>query len=258
MWSGLILLSVLAVVVLNFAGALIPGQAFDGTGSYMIMGVIVCAVMRWLRTSTMSYWAKPVFGWKFVVAAVLMGNLIVVQLQDQDFSGLSVATWIRGVIFLITVATAEEILSRGIAFGVLQRLGLFTAVLGSSLLFGVMHINPYLGNFDPWQAYWHIVSAFSFGVFACALMVLTRSIWMPIIVHTFSNAGLLVQDAPTKADEAFRVSTPFLAGLFHPLPVLATFVIPALILFWLARDMPLHPRLQPLARRWKLIESESK
>ena len=119
-----------------------------------------------------------------------------------------------------------------------------------------MHINPYIGNFDPWQAYWHIMSAFSFGIFACALMVVTRSIWMPIVLHSFSNAGLLVEGIPTKSEEAFRVSTPFLDGLLHPLPIFATFVIPALILFWLVANMPLHPSMRKLALRWKLIEEE--
>lgn len=257
MWVGLVFLSVFAIVVLDSAGVVIPGKAFDGTGSYIILGLIAFALMRWLRVPTMAYFAKPVLGWKFVVAAVLMVNLIVVQLQDQDFTDLTAAKWLRGIVFLIAVGVTEEIISRGIAFGVLRRLGLFVAVLGSSLMFGLMHINPYIGNFDPWQAYWHIISAFSFGVFACALMVVTRSIWIPIIFHSFSNAGLLVEDAPTKSEEAFRVSIPFFEGLLHPLPILATFVIPALILFWLAANMPLHRLLHKSAVRWKLIEEKA-
>lgn len=257
MWVGLVLLSALAIVVLDSADVVIPGKAFDGTGSYLILGLIAFALMRWLRVPTLAYFAKPVLGWKFVVAAVLTVNLIAVQLQDQDFTELSAAKWLRGIAFLIAVGVTEEIISRGIAFGVLRRLGLFTAVLGSSLMFGLMHINAYIGNFDPWQAYWHIISAFSFGVFACALMVVTRSIWMPIIFHSFSNAGLLVESPPTKADDAFRVSVPFFEGLLHPLPILATFVIPALILFWIAANTPMYPRIRKLALRWKLIEEKA-
>ena len=163
--------------------------------------------------------------------------------------------WIRGVIFLILVAVAEEIFSRGIVFGVLLRHGLTVAVIGSSLMFGLMHINSYVGNFDAWPAYWHVVSAASFGVFACALMVLTRSIWMPIVLHTFSNAGLLLTSAEEVQAERDSVSSvEFLAGVTHPLPAVATFLIPSLIMFWIAAGMPLHPRLQRLAIKWRLIE----
>jgi hypothetical protein len=34
----------------------------------------------------------------------------------------------------------------------------------------------------------------------------------------------------------------------------ATFVIPALILFWVNAGAPLHPVLQRLAIKWKLME----
>jgi membrane protease YdiL (CAAX protease family) len=118
-----------------------------------------------------------------------------------------------------------------------------------------MHINSYIGNFDAWPAYWHVMSATSFGIFACALMVLTRSIWMPIVLHAFSNAGLLLTSAEeVQAERDSVTSVDFVTGLTHPLPAFATFVIPSLIMFWIAAGMPLHPRLQRLAIKWRLIE----
>jgi hypothetical protein len=130
------------------------------------------------------------------------------------------------------------------------------AVIGSSLMFGLMHINSYIGNFDAWPAYWHIVSAASFGVFACALMVVTRSIWMPIVLHTFSNAGLLLRNSEeVQAKRDSYSSVDFWPGLVQPLPVMLTFVIPALLLFWIAAGTPLHPVVRRFAIKWKLIES---
>ncbi|MEO0015727.1 MAG: hypothetical protein RL589_208 [Actinomycetota bacterium] len=255
MWVGLIGLSMLAIVILNFSGEAVPGDRFDGTVSYFVLGLFSFAVMWWLRPATIAYFALPAFGWRFVIALVFMVNLIVVQIRGEVFSGLTTEKWIRGIIFLILVAVAEEIFSRGIVFGVLLRHGLTVAVIGSSLMFGLMHINTYIGNFDAWPAYWHVMSAASFGIFACALMVLTRSIWMPIVLHAFSNAGLLLTSAEdVQAERDSNTSVEFFTGLLHPLPAFATFVIPSLIMFWIATGMPLHSRLRQLAIKWKLIE----
>jgi membrane protease YdiL (CAAX protease family) len=122
-------------------------------------------------------------------------------------------------------------------------------------MFGLMHINTYIGNFDAWPAYWRVMSAASFGVFACALMVLTRSIWMPIVLHAFSNAGLLLTSAEeVQTDRGSVTSVDFVTGLTHPLPAVATFLVPSLIMFWIAAGMPLHSRLRQLAIKWKLME----
>ena len=260
MWMGLVALSVLSILVLNFSSEIVPGTRFDGTGSYVILGLIAFALMRWLRVWTLTYFAWPKFGWRFLVALLLMLNLIVVQVRNEAFSELDAWQWVRGAIFLVAVATAEEVFSRGIVFGVLQRQGLFVAVIGSSVMFGLMHINSYVGEyFDPWRAYWHVMSATSFGIFACALMVVTRSIWMPIILHTFSNIGLLFSSVEeVKEIRSSPVSVEFWSGVVQPAPVVATFLIPALILFWINAGMPLHTVLRGLAIKWKLVELQEK
>ena len=146
MWGGLILLSLLSIGILNFSSEIVPGKVFDSTGSFLIMGLFAFVVMRWLRVPTNYYWGKPVFGWKFLVALVLTVNLIVVQIRGEAFSELDTQGWIRGIIFLSAIALAEEIFSRGVIFGVLLRHGLVVAVIGSSLIFGVMHLNGYIGE----------------------------------------------------------------------------------------------------------------
>lgn len=260
MWSGLILLSLLSIGILNFSSEIVPGKAFDSTASFLILGLFAFVVMRTLRVPTNIYWGMPVFGWRFFLALVLTVNLIVVQIRGEAFSELDTQGWIHGVIFLSAIAFAEEIFSRGVVFGVLLRHGLVVAVMGSSLIFGVMHLYGYIGEyFDPWRAYWHVVSAIAFGVFACALMLVTRSIWMPILLHTFSNAGLLFTDiAEVKEVRAKPISVDLWRGITYPLPAFATFVIPALILLWINAGTPLHPRLRQLAIKWRLIESEEK
>ena len=259
MWLGLIALSLLSILILNFASEVIPGKGFDSTGSYLILGLFSFGVMWWLRTPTTAYFALPKLRWSLLLAIVFMVNFIVVQIRNEDFSGVESSKWVRGVIFLIAIAVAEEIFSRGIVFGVLQRHGLTVAVIGSSLMFGLMHINSYVGNFDAWPAYWHVVSAASFGVFACALMVVTGSIWMPIVLHTFANAGLLLRSAEEVQEiRSTPVSVEFWSGVIQPAPVVATFLIPALILFWINATMPSHPVLHRLAIKWKLVEPQGK
>jgi membrane protease YdiL (CAAX protease family) len=256
MWVGLAALSVLSIVILNFSSEIVPGKGFDSTGSFMVLGLFAFIVMRWLRVPTNGYFGKPAFGWKFIVALVLTINLIVVQIRGISFSELDTEGWIRGAIFLFAVAFAEEIFSRGVIFGILLRQGLVVAVVGSSLIFGLMHLNGYIGEyFDPWRAYWHVVSATAFGVFACALMVVTRSIWMPIILHTLSNTGLLFRDIEEVIEVRSKpISVDFWSGISYPLPSFATFVIPAIALLWINAGMPLHPAVKGQAIKWKLME----
>ena len=256
MWVGLAMLSVTSLLLLNFASEVVPGKGFDSTGSFMILGLFAFALMRWMRVPTNGYFGKPTFGWRFAIALILMINAVVVQIRSEPFSELDLQGWIRGATFLIAVAVAEEIFSRGVIFGILLRQGLLVAVTGSSLIFGLMHLNGYVGQyFDPWRAYWHVISAIAFGVFACALMVVTRSLWMPIILHTVSNAGLLFRDIDELIEVRSKpISVDFWSGITYPLPAFATFVIPALALFWIHAGTPLHPVLRRLAIKWKLID----
>lgn len=91
---------------------------------------------------------------------------------------------ITGIIYIFTIGMGEELLSRGFAFGVFKRYGAFFAIFFSSLFFGLMHINVYIGDdWDPVQAYWHCVSAFGFGILCCAIMIVCRSIIAPIVMH---------------------------------------------------------------------------
>ena len=257
MWLGLITMSVLGILILNSAGALVPGEEFDSTASFVIVGVIFFVMMRFLRVPTMQYFSKPVLGWRFLVALAMCINLIIVQVRGEPIHNLSVGEWLRGVLFLFAVGAAEEILSRGVIFGVLLRHGLPIAAIGSSVMFGLMHLNVYVDYWDPWQAYWHVMSAGSFGFFACALLVVTKSMWMPITLHLFSNAGLLFSDPPTKEELESRVSIDFWQGLTHPLYPFLTFVIPALILFWIHAGTPVPQWFIRFAIKLGLMDKEA-
>ena len=256
MWLGLLAMSVLAILILNSAGVIVPGEEFDSTASFLLVGIIFFVIMRFLRVPTMAYFSKPVLGWRFLVALALSINLIVVQVSGEPIRNLSVGQWLSGALFLCAIGAAEEILSRGVIFGVLLRHGLPVAVIGSSVMFGLMHLNVYSDYWDPWQAYWHVMSAGAFGLFACALLVVTKSMWMPIFLHVFSNAGLLFSDPPTKQELESRISIDFWQGLTHPFYPFLTFAIPALILFWIHAGTPMPRWFMRLALKLGLVDKE--
>lgn len=75
----------------------------------------------------------------------------------------------------VVVPCVEEVLFRGF---LLQRWsrrwGVNTAVILSSLLFGVMHVD--------------ILGGIIFGYIMCVLYIQTKSLWAPIVVHGINNA----------------------------------------------------------------------
>jgi len=78
--------------------------------------------------------------------------------------------------------TCEEVSNRGILMrGFMSKLGVWRAVLLSSLIFGLMHLN--------------IVQFFVtavFGVFIALAILATRSLWTGIIIHFMNNALITV------------------------------------------------------------------
>ncbi len=68
----------------------------------------------------------------------------------------------------------EETIFRGLLFGRLtEKWGMIRGMIGSSLIFGLLH-------FDP-------IGAFVFGMVACVLYVKTRTLLVPMILHSLYN-----------------------------------------------------------------------
>lgn len=94
----------------------------------------------------------------------------------------------RGVWALLTVTVAapvlEELLCRGVVLGALRdRYGVVAAWLGSSLFFGVLHVQPVL-----------VVNAFIIGLILGYIYMVAGSLWSTMILHALNNAmayGLL-------------------------------------------------------------------
>ncbi len=115
-----------------------------------------------------------------VDAALAIANHVPVDaklLGDMISGGLGMA-----IALVVVAPLTEELLFRGLILrGFMQRYGTVPAVLLSTLLFALVHVNPY-----------QFASAITMGVFLAWLFVRTRSLWPCIIAHALFNCHLIV------------------------------------------------------------------
>lgn len=110
----------------------------------------------------------------------------------------------EGVLLFISTAIVpafcEEFLFRGVICNSLRPYGKTIAVIGSAVLFGLMHQN--VG-----QLFYTTVA----GLVLALIYVETRSIWAPILLHLFNNLSSVVYDIVS--DRLDRVSANRLLAL---------------------------------------------
>ncbi|WP_458329782.1 CPBP family intramembrane glutamic endopeptidase [Peijinzhouia sedimentorum] len=82
------------------------------------------------------------------------------------------------LMIVIAAPVLEELIFRGIILdGLLKRYSLFISILASSLLFGIVHLNP-----------WQFVSAMVIGFLAGWVYYKTKNLALPMLIH-FANNG---------------------------------------------------------------------
>lgn len=116
--------------------------------------------------------------WWFLPLPVTV--LIVIATQGIHLPPSVIAAY--GVL-AIAVALNEEIWFRGIVLTVLQSKGARGAIIGSSILFGVLHLANVFGGESTGAAVLQLVFAVLFGFVAAELVVLTGSLWPAIAWH---------------------------------------------------------------------------
>jgi membrane protease YdiL (CAAX protease family) len=134
-------------------------------------------------------------GIALLVILLWASNVFQIQWSKTSFYMI----WV-GVLFTLFIGIDEEIYSRGLVFGVLERYGTWVAILVSSLDFGLLHItNYYFGgqNLDVTIA--QMIGAASFGFMAAGLMLYSGSIWPSIIFHGLSDLQMTQESAQVYA-----------------------------------------------------------
>ena len=173
-----------------------------------IAGFLVPALLlkRWLKGGVTEYqpmlmrWHVTKYAPLLIVAAIAMNfaiaymnNYLVVLLlpsQTMDMSMLTetVTEPYQIVLMFISIAVipavVEEILFRGVILTNLMPYGRGVAILGSAILFGLMHGNILQFLYTTLM-----------GVTLGFIYVKTKSIWCGILIHFFNNATSVLQEA---------------------------------------------------------------
>lgn len=163
------------------------GIYFNETLQYSLIAVVGLICVLILKPPTIKY-----FGWPKVsrISFIYIGIAIAVAAFDMS-AGYDIKQPLRvkiaGVISLLAIGLAEEMINRVLIFGTLQRFGTTFAVIASSVIFGLMHINVYLPEWSTWDVYWHVMMATGFGFFVSAIFIATRSYWVVVIFHALSD-----------------------------------------------------------------------
>lgn len=255
---SLIGLSIFSLLILNYVpGTLLSGFDYaNSTVSYLVLaGVYFCGIY-FLGLQSLEYFQLPLMHYKTGIALLAASYFVISEIASSDNVHHGVLLSVRGVIFLVAIGLGEEIFTRGFIFGVLHRFGRFSAVFISSLMFGLMHLNLYIGSeWDPWEAYWHVMNTFSFGVFACALMIVTRSIWIAVVFHALCDWSVVFDKASSIESGRQDWDVNFWEGLTLPLANTSIFIGCALALLWIDRGS-IPGWAWRIARKWKLVEPD--
>lgn len=248
-WIGLIALEILPDEFL--AGV----PYLNATLSFGLLAVFGFTLTRYFRLGTLAYFHLPQMT-KPTMAAVGLVFLLTgppIFLVDRESKSLSLG--LLGILFLFSIGLGEEIFSRGFQYGILEKYGRHLALVASSLIFGLMHLNRYVGdNWNPWRAYGHVIATFGFGLLACSLMIATKSIWVAVIFHTLANWDLVFNQVSPDATSDL-VSENFFVKLLIPLMYLFFYGLMALLLLWFGSDGQIKEKVERVMISLKLIDS---
>lgn len=253
--------SILALVIVAISALLlfrIPevtyfhGIYFNETLQCLLVGLVGLIAALILRPPTMSYFGLPKLSW---ISGIFIAIAIGVAIFDMS-GGYNIKQPLRvkiaGVISLLAIGLAEEMVNRVLILGALQRFGNVFAVLVSSAIFGLMHINVYLPEWSAWDAYWHVMMATGFGLLVSAIFIATRSYWVVVIFHALSDWTVVFDMKNTEGGDPY--SPGILEGLRWGLESFAfEYGVLGLVLLYVLRGR--WPKLIiRLAIKWKLVE----
>ncbi len=113
--------------------------------------------------------------------------LVVIEILPVAFYGFdSSITGMQLVIlacFTIAVGFNEEIYFRGLILKFLEQKGAKKAIIGSSVIFGVLHLINALNGKDTLYLILQMAFAFLVGFVLAEIVMITKSLWVPIIWH---------------------------------------------------------------------------
>jgi len=223
--------------------------------TYSVVLAIFLTVIFVKGLDSLEYFRLPRFG----LASLSTISIAAIFVSPRFWSGQSemkpIDIALPGVIYLLGIGFSEEVFSRGLVFGKLRYLGERKAMVYSSVVFGLLHINVYAGyDWDLWLAYDHVISAASFGFLACAVMITTRSIWVSAIFHALFDLHLVFGKVIEDSDLGEYPVNTLWDNLLNPWFDLFIYLPPTLFIMRINRGG--WPKwILRMARRYKLMAS---
>ncbi len=225
---------------------------FNGIFGYVLVALYAIALAKLFKVSTLAYIAWPRHHWLTYFAFGTAATLTLSLGLEQSDNSVGFNRYVAGALYVFSIALGEEFVDRLLTFGLLQRFGTAFALLVSSALFGLSHMNVYVYDWKIWEAFHHVMSAFGFGLFMGALLIATRSIWVPVFFHMIYDWPIIFETEYIPSNEEYVPE--FWDGIgYGVLHFIFPFAISALLLLFLYRGR--WPKwIIRLAIRWKLVE----
>jgi membrane protease YdiL (CAAX protease family) len=225
--------------------------------AFVLLGIFGLALILIFKVQVLEFFKMPVRTKasfiSIALAAILVVPPILIGETEERFLGLSAL----GLLFILSVGFGEEVFSRGFVFGYLERHGQYFGLIWSSVIFGMLHLNRYLGsNWDGWRAYSHVLSSSAIGLFMCALMMVTKSIWTSIIFHALANWQLAFKGR--RGNDAEVVGRSLFENLLDPLGSVILYSTFAFFILWVNSEKGLSPRVTTIFTRFNLVDPERK
>lgn len=185
----------------------LPGSAVGRVALAMVSLLLVALLLRrllpvlpspfdWLDVRGLGLWLPPALVAGFALMSSVFGALLLAQWYEFIRVDAAASELLRHVAVWLLVAGFEELLFRGILLrGLEVAIGSIPAVVASSLLFGVAHVDG--GAVDAWGA---IAIAAGGGALFGAAAVTTRSLWPAIGLHAgwnFAQSAVFGLPAPS-------------------------------------------------------------
>ena len=240
----------------------LPNDDLNSIIQYSLMSASFIYFIWAYKLPTMQYFRLPA-----ISVSSFFGMLVVIFYAHAGISevdGYTLPLWptITGVFYLYAIGLGEEVVSRGFSFGLLQKHGTAFALIFSSLAFGLMHLNVYLGEYwDPYSAYWHCLGAAGFGFMAAAVMLATKSILPAIIMHALYDWSVVfsppVTPEPSDYVEHFGSLWQTIEDSFFHILIDMFFGLSLLLVIRISRIRRVPKFLYRPLRFFGLVEEES-
>jgi membrane protease YdiL (CAAX protease family) len=186
---------------------------------------------------------------RLVGALCVIGFFVSPNFRNATWTGNSMLFILSALAFSLFIGLNEDLLSRGFFYGILEKYGMWTAVIVSSVQFGLLHLtNFYFGGQSLDYTAGQMVNAAAFGFLCCALMIFTGSIWVPIIFHGLSDFPLMMQ-----SEVAFKAQVTGGADWLGTLVEAGLMIVVALVLIS-SRGLWFAAQTQKLLRSMDLID----